>query len=155
MPIVKTSFKVLLELCTQLVPTPYAPSILSLFGVIKFHSQTVSAIASCILALLDKPAVLKKAQSELDSVLKPGHLPDFNDEPALPYITAIAMEALRWRDVVPIGGLSQTSVFSIYCLIPQLAVPHLLDVEDEYKGYRLPARSIIIPNAWYSMLVLF
>jgi len=91
---------------------------------------TVSAIASCILGLLDKPEVLKKAQRELDSVLKPGHLPDFDDESALPYITAIVKETLRWRDVVPI------------------AVPHLLDVEDEYKGYRLPAGSIIIPNAW-------
>ena len=112
--------------------------------------QTVSALASCILALLDNPAILRKAQRELDSNIKPGHLPDFDDEPALPYITAIAMEALRWRDVVPIGMSSQMSVFSIYCLISQLAVPRLLDIEDEYKGYRLPAGSIIIPNAWYS-----
>ncbi|KAF8960416.1 cytochrome P450 [Flammula alnicola] len=92
--------------------------------------STVAAIASCILGLLDKPHVLKKAQEELDRVLKPGHLPDFDDEPALPYITAIVKETLRWRDVVPI------------------AIPHLLHVDDEYKGYRLPAGSIIIPNAW-------
>ncbi|PPQ87697.1 hypothetical protein CVT25_011464 [Psilocybe cyanescens] len=80
--------------------------------------------------LLDKPEVLRKAQQELDSVVKPGHLPDFDDEESLPYITAIAKETLRWRDVVPI------------------AIPRLLTVDDEYKGYRLPAGSIVIPNAW-------
>ncbi|KAF9555542.1 cytochrome P450 [Agrocybe pediades] len=89
---------------------------------------TSSAIASCILGLLEKPDVLKKAQQQLDSVLKPGDLPDFDDD--LPYITAIVMETLRWRDVVPIS------------------VPHLLIEEDEYKGNRLPKGSVIIPNAW-------
>ena len=63
------------------------------------------------------------------------------------------METLRWRDVVPIGTSSQMLEFSIYYLVPQLAVPHLLDVEDEYKGYRLPAGSIIIPNAWFVTVV--
>jgi len=91
---------------------------------------TVSAIASCILGFLDRPDVLKRAQQELDSVVKPGYLPDFDDEDSLPFITAITKETLRWRDVVPI------------------AVPRYLDFDDEYKGYRIPGRSIIIPNAW-------
>jgi len=91
---------------------------------------TVSALASCILGLLDRPDVIKRAQQELDSVVKPGYLPDFNDEESLPFITAIAKEALRWRDVTP------------------TAIPHYLQCEDEYKGYRIPARSIIIPNSW-------
>ncbi|KAF8960408.1 cytochrome P450 [Flammula alnicola] len=96
--------------------------------------STVSALASCILGLLEYPHVLKKAQEELDRVLKPGQLPDFEDEHALPYITAIVNETLRWRDVLPI------------------AIPHMLQVDDEYKGYRLPAGSIVIPNAWYERL---
>ncbi|RXW12655.1 hypothetical protein EST38_g13199 [Candolleomyces aberdarensis] len=91
---------------------------------------TVSAITSCILGLLEYPEVLKKAQAQIDAVVKPGHLPGFEDEPSLPYITAIAKETLRWRDVVPI------------------AIPHHLSTEDEYKGYRLPAGAIIVPNAW-------
>ncbi|KAF9445086.1 cytochrome P450 [Macrolepiota fuliginosa MF-IS2] len=91
---------------------------------------TVSAITSCILALLENPEILKKAQAELDSVVTPGHLPDFDDEASLPYITALTMETLRWRDVVPI------------------AIPRYLQVDDEYKGYRLPKGSIVIPNAW-------
>jgi len=64
---------------------------------------TVSAIASCILGFLTNPEALKTAQREIDSVIKPGQLPSFNDEPSLPYITAVVKEALRWRDVTPIG----------------------------------------------------
>ncbi|KAH9476853.1 Cytochrome P450 monooxygenase 98 [Psilocybe cubensis] len=92
--------------------------------------NTLSALASCILGLLERPEVMKKAQEELDRVIKPGHLPEFEDQDSLHYITAIAMEALRWRAIVPIG------------------IPHLVTVEDEYKGYRIPAGSIVIANSW-------
>ncbi|KAF8638111.1 hypothetical protein AX16_010572 [Volvariella volvacea WC 439] len=73
---------------------------------------------------------LKKAQAEIDSVIQPGELPEFEDEAKLPYITAIVKETLRWRDVVPI------------------AVPHVSTVDDVYKGYRLPAGTVVIPNSW-------
>jgi len=63
----------------------------------------VSAIASCVLGLVTHPEVLKKAQAEIDAIVGLGHLPDFGDFDSLPYITAIAKETLRWRDVVPIG----------------------------------------------------
>ena len=65
--------------------------------------QTISITASCILGLLERQDVLKRAQADLDRVVKPGHLPDFNDEASLPFITAIVKETLRWRDAVPIG----------------------------------------------------
>ncbi|KAJ2928434.1 hypothetical protein H1R20_g8643, partial [Candolleomyces eurysporus] len=91
---------------------------------------TVSAIASCILGLLEHPEVLKKAQAQVDSVVGPGNMPELEHESALPYITAIAHETMRWRVVTPI------------------AIPHLLAAEDEYKGYRLPAGAVIVPNAW-------
>ncbi|TFK25337.1 cytochrome P450 [Coprinopsis marcescibilis] len=94
---------------------------------------TSSAIANCILAFLQQPEVLAKAQREVDSVVKPGHLPDYKDQDAMPYVTAVVKEILRYRIVVPI------------------AIPHVLSAEDEYNGYRLPANSIVIPNAW-SML---
>jgi len=91
---------------------------------------TLSAIASCILGLLGRPDVVKRAHQELDRVIKPGHLPEFDDEKSLPYITAIVKECLRWRDVVPMG------------------VPHMLTTDDEYKGYHIPAGSIVIANSW-------
>ncbi len=52
---------------------------------------------------MHNPHVVAKAQKELDGVLSAGQLPDFTDEESLPYITAIVKEALRWRDVTPIG----------------------------------------------------
>ncbi|KAF8189526.1 cytochrome P450 [Mycena galopus ATCC 62051] len=57
-------------------------------------------------------------------------LPDFTDEEAMPYITAVVKETLRWKNVGP------------------LAIPHFLAVEDEYEGYRIPANSIVIGNTW-------
>ncbi|RDB21839.1 hypothetical protein Hypma_010803 [Hypsizygus marmoreus] len=94
---------------------------------------TISTIASCILAFLANPEALKKAQIEIDSFVAPGQLPDFKDQDSLPYVTAITMEALRWKEVTP------------------LAIPHFLEVDDEYKGYRLPAGSVVLPNAWAIM----
>jgi len=29
-----------------------------------------------------------------------------------------------------------------------IAIPRYLEIDDEYKGYRIPAGSVIIPNAW-------
>ncbi|KAJ3540447.1 hypothetical protein NMY22_g4293 [Coprinellus aureogranulatus] len=99
-------------------------------GALYAAGSDTASIASCILGLLENPSLLKRAQAELDSVVKPGYLPDFDDQSSLPFITAIAKETLRWRVVVP------------------TAIPHLLSTEDEYRGYHLPAGAIIIPNAW-------
>ncbi|KAJ7676990.1 cytochrome P450 [Mycena polygramma] len=91
---------------------------------------TVSALGTFFLAMLANPEAQKKAQMEIDFILGDGSLPDFADEGSLPYVSALVMEVLRWRSVTPI------------------AIPHFLPVEDEYRGYRLPAGSIVIPNAW-------
>jgi cytochrome P450 len=42
------------------------------------------------------PEVQKRAQEEIDSVLGHGHLPQFEDEDALPYLKAVRYELLRW-----------------------------------------------------------
>ncbi|KAJ7221702.1 cytochrome P450 [Mycena pura] len=91
---------------------------------------TVSALGTFILAILSNPEAQKKAQAEIDAVVGTDRLPDFDDEPNLPYVAALMKESMRWRNVTPI------------------AIPHYLPVEDEYKGYRLPAGSIVIPNTW-------
>lgn len=77
-----------------------------------FPFKTLSIVGSCVLALIDHPEVVKKAQLELDRVIKPGHLPDFNDQPSLPYITAIVKEGLRWNDAVPMGMFADRILFS-------------------------------------------
>ena len=51
---------------------------------------------SCfILAIVTHPEVQVKGQREIDSVVSRERLPDFNDRPFLPYITAIVKEVLR------------------------------------------------------------
>ncbi|KAF8877175.1 cytochrome P450 [Infundibulicybe gibba] len=91
---------------------------------------TVSALNTFVLAMVCFPQAQAKAQEELDRVLAPGHLPDFDDEASLPYLAALVKEVLRWQPVTPI------------------AIPHYLGTDDVYKGYRLPADSVVIGNAW-------
>ncbi|KAJ7777026.1 cytochrome P450 [Mycena metata] len=91
---------------------------------------TVSALGTFVLAMIVNPEAQRKAQAELDSVVGVGSLPDFTDESATPYVSAIVKEVLRWRNVTPI------------------AIPHYLAVDDEYQGYRIPAHSVVIGNAW-------
>ncbi|KAJ7176250.1 cytochrome P450 [Mycena crocata] len=91
---------------------------------------TVSAMGSFVLAMMANPEAQRKAQAELDSVIGRGNLPDFGDEASLPYVSALVKEVFRWKNVTPI------------------AIPHFLAVDDEYKGYRIPAGSVVIGNAW-------
>lgn len=70
----------------------------------------VHNLAGFILAMLMNPEVQTKAHSELKKVLGPGDLPNFDDEPALPFITAIVREVVRHNPVTPFG---KCSVFQI------------------------------------------
>ncbi|KAJ7648324.1 cytochrome P450 [Mycena polygramma] len=90
----------------------------------------VSTLGTFILAMLSNPEAQRKAQLEIDSVLRGERLPQFQDEAAMPYVSALLKEVLRWRNVTPI------------------AIPHSVSVEDEYRGYRIPAGSIVIGNVW-------
>ncbi|KAJ6534383.1 cytochrome P450 [Mycena capillaripes] len=91
---------------------------------------TVSVLGSFVLAMLMNPEVQRKAQLEIDSVVGGDRLPDFEDKPALPYVGALVKEVLRTKPVTPLGA------------------PHFVAVEDEYRGYRIPAGSIILGNTW-------
>ena len=59
---------------------------------------------SLFLAMALYPEVQKKAQAEIDAVVGPNRLPDFDDRASLPYINAIVKESLRWHLVFPLGG---------------------------------------------------
>ena len=65
--------------------------------------QTVSATLTFVYAMMLRPDVQRKAQAELDRVIKPGHLPTLEDEKSLPFTSAIIKEVLRWKPVAPIG----------------------------------------------------
>ncbi|KAF8990697.1 cytochrome P450, partial [Hymenopellis radicata] len=70
---------------------------------------------------------------ELDSVIGEHRLPDYRDEPMLPYVNALIKEVMRWKNVTP------------------LATPHRLTEDDIYRGYFLPKDSIVIGNAFAIM----
>ena len=70
------------------------------------------------LAMALYPKVQKKAQSEIDAVVGPDRLPNFEDRPSLPYINAVLKEVMRWHLVTPLGELFSSSRF-----IPSLLVP--------------------------------
>lgn len=80
-----------------------------------------------MVAMASFPDVQKKAQAELDRVVGPHRLPDFEDLKSLTYIRAIVMETLRWLPVNPFG------------------IPHTTTADDEYKGYHIPKGAMCIP----------
>ncbi|KAJ3010156.1 hypothetical protein NUW54_g2574 [Trametes sanguinea] len=82
------------------------------------------------LCMTRNPHVLRKAQEEIDRVVGKDRLPDFTDRESLPYVNALLEEVLRWNPGLP------------------LPVPHRLMVDDEYRGYHLPAGSTVIANNW-------
>jgi cytochrome P450 len=109
------------------------------------HS-TVSVLGTFALAMLLHPEIQKKAQSEIDSVVGHDRLPSFKDKPTLPYIEALVKELFRWEPVAPLGLLHLLRNF--FLLKHASGGPHFVAVEDEYRGYRIPAGSIILGNTW-------
>ena len=80
-----------------------------------------------MIALSLFPDVQRRAQEELDRLVGPNRLPDFSDYDDLVYIQAIALEAMRWMVVFPLG---------LY---------HRVIADDEYMGYFIPKGTTIIP----------
>jgi hypothetical protein len=76
---------------------PYIPQL-----ILRLPQTRVSLLVF-FLAMLNNPHVQQQAQKEIDEVVICGHLPDFGDEDALPYTTAIVKETLRWRPALPMG----------------------------------------------------
>ncbi|KAF8908536.1 cytochrome P450 [Gymnopilus junonius] len=91
---------------------------------------TISATGTFFYLMTIHPEIQKNAQSEIDRVIGPGRLPNFEDRPSLPYIDALYREILRFRPPVPMG------------------VAHALTEDDYYKGYFIPKGTMILPNIW-------
>ena len=83
-----------------------------------------------IVALINHPSCLKKAQTALDEVVGRDRLPNLSDRERLPYITALVEEVLRWRNIMIAG------------------FPHVATENLSYQGYHIPKNSILIPHMW-------
>lgn len=91
---------------------------------------TSATLATFFLAMILHPEVFAKAQAEIDRVVGTDRLPDFQDRTSLPYVESLVKEVYRW-----------------HCPVP-LAVPHRSIKDDQYRGYDIPADTMIIPNVW-------
>lgn len=91
---------------------------------------TVAAIMSFIRAAMNDPSIQRKAQEEIDRIVGSDRLPTFEDRNAMPYVTGIVWESLRWNPVAP------------------LALTHRTTADDVYGGYYIPKGTTVIPNVW-------
>ncbi|EIM79553.1 cytochrome P450 [Stereum hirsutum FP-91666 SS1] len=89
---------------------------------------STSSSLSFILAMVLNPSAMRKAQDELDRVVGNDRLPCFEDRPNLPYVTGMMKEVLRFHPPGVVG------------------VPRQLKQDDEYKGYHIPAGSMVMVN---------
>ena len=63
----------------------------------------MSANLTFILAMVLYPAAQKQAHKEIDELLGPDRLPEFDDRPNLPFLDCIVQETYRWNNAVPTG----------------------------------------------------
>ncbi|KLO07942.1 CyP450 monooxygenase [Schizopora paradoxa] len=85
---------------------------------------TSTAIMNLILAVLKFPETMYRAQEEIDRVVGSDRLPTFEDRDNLPYVNAL------WEVLGP------------------FALPRCTTQDDEYRGYRIPAGTLVLPNVW-------
>ncbi|QRW11232.1 cytochrome P450 family protein [Ceratobasidium sp. AG-Ba] len=90
---------------------------------------TVAVAHNFILAMLHYPEVQRKIQVELDAVLHGNRLPELDDREALPYLSAVIKEVMRWRPVVPMDG--------------NPGVAHASTKDDIHRGLFIPKGAIV------------
>ncbi|KAI0371905.1 cytochrome P450 [Pilatotrama ljubarskyi] len=91
---------------------------------------TLTTLCQFILAMIQYPNVMRKAQEEIDALTKRNRLPTHDDRPFLPYVEAVMKECLRWAAPVP------------------LSLPHSVMEDDVYQGMLIPKGTLVFPNVW-------
>jgi len=94
--------------------------------------NTAGSVLWALVAMLNYPETMKKAQVEIDRVLgrNSNMPPSFKHFEDLPYCTAFVKEVFRWSPVAPVSA------------------PHQSLQDDVYKGYFIPAGTTVFPNIW-------
>jgi cytochrome P450 len=88
-------------------------------------------ISQIIAAAAADPGWVRTAQAQLDAVCgRAARLPGFADRKDLPYISAVVKEGFRWRPFTEIG------------------MPHMLEQDDEFEGWKFPKGTVFTWNAW-------
>ncbi|KAJ2926963.1 hypothetical protein H1R20_g10156, partial [Candolleomyces eurysporus] len=94
--------------------------------------STDALLSAFVLVMAIHPDIQKKAQAELDRVVGPDRLPDFDDKDDLVYLKALITELLTRR----LG----------HCALA--AIPHKTTEDDYYDGYFIPKGTLVLGNAW-------
>ncbi|KIW15247.1 hypothetical protein PV08_05292 [Exophiala spinifera] len=76
------------------------------------------------------PDAIVRAQDEIDKVVGADRLPSWEDQPKLPYTTALIQELHRWATATPMAFLHSTSE------------------DDVYREKNIPKGAVIIANAY-------
>ncbi|KXN85605.1 Fumitremorgin C synthase, partial [Leucoagaricus sp. SymC.cos] len=92
---------------------------------------TAGTISVFLVAMLNFPEVLRKAQEEIDRVVGSDRMPEFHDKDQLPYVLALINETLRWRPIPILGGTAHAST-----------------ADDEFHGKFIPKGSTIYANMY-------
>lgn len=125
---------------TNFLQTPEAENmdetqkLFALGSLIEAGSDTSRVtLGQIIAAAAIYPDWVKRARHELDLTCgaKAERLPQWEDRESLPYITAVVKEGFRWRPN-----------------IAEIGAPTTLIKDDEYEGYRFPAGTVFVWNAW-------
>ena len=95
------------------------------------------------------PEVQIKAQAEIDRVVGRDRLPTLEDRKDLPYIDRIVWESLRWNP----GALHYAcfrcrELTRSTLLVTPIGIARRVTEDDEYRGYRIPKGTTVLPNVW-------
>ncbi|KAH7677337.1 flavonoid 3'5'-hydroxylase protein, partial [Dioscorea alata] len=94
-------------------------------------SDTSSVIVEwAISEMLKNQIILKRLQSELDTIIGRERMLEESDIPNLPYLQAVCKEALRLHPSTP------------------LSLPHFSTQPCEVNGYHIPANTRLLVNVW-------
>ncbi|KAL0325462.1 UNVERIFIED_CONTAM: cytochrome [Sesamum radiatum] len=114
-------------------PEYYTDAIIRNFMMVLLTAGTDTSAGTtewALSLLLNHPHVLKKAQLEIDNHIGHNRLIDESDIAELPYLRCIMNETLR---LYPAGPL---------------LVPHESSEQCTVGGYRVPAGTMLLVNAW-------
>ncbi|KAJ8467095.1 hypothetical protein OPV22_029647 [Ensete ventricosum] len=102
-----------------------------IFDLFTAGTDTSAVIVEWALAeMLKNPSILRRLQSEIDSVVGRGRMVQESDLPKLPYLHAVCKEALRLHPSTPLG------------------LPHFSFEECEVNGYHIPCNTRLLVNIW-------
>ena len=100
------------------------------------------------------PEVQKKAQAEIDSVVGPNRLPNFEDRPSLPYINAVVKESMRWHVPAPLGAFYRHECYVTSWLGLKLCLTWLLTTMNMMATIFPKGQLFLVMHGQYEQLLL-